>query len=106
MRTCATCGAADNPLGKLRFKKHHGAIYCENHMPDGLDQALPEVASDPLPFGIEASAGSLVVIPCPECRLMSNKPHGRICQGCAGYGSVRIAANNLVVYRPKKETTS
>ena len=105
MRTCEVCGRADNPLSALKFKKHvDGKIYCADHDPNSLDSALPRVAPNPVGLSpMASSAGSLVVIPCPECRGMSNKPHGKLCVGCAGYGSVRIPANNLVVYRPRKE---
>ena len=108
MRTCAVCGRADNPLGPLRFKKHiDGEIYCADHNPNSLDSALPKAAPNPPGLSPRASsAGRLVVIACPECRGMSNKPHGLICEGCAGYGSVRIPENNLVVYRPKVEDKS
>ena len=102
MRTCTVCGRADNPLGKLRFRKQAAEIYCEDHDPTSLDSALPPVASNPVGLSpMASSAGSLVVIPCPDCRGMSNKPHGKICTGCAGYGSVRVPSNNLVVYQPK-----
>ena len=102
MRQCETCKAAENPLGRLRFRKFlDGKVYCENCTP-GSEQP----SSFPTP---PSSAGSttvtdpknLVVIHCPDCRGMSNKPHGKLCSGCAGYGSVRIPIHNLVVYQPK-----
>jgi hypothetical protein len=103
MRTCVVCNRADNPLNKLRFRKHvDGQIYCDDHSPTALDSVLRPVAPNPPGLSPQASsAGSLVVIACPACRGMSNKPHGKTCMGCAGYGSVRIASNNLVVYQPK-----
>jgi hypothetical protein len=33
---------------------------------------------------------------------MSHKPHGKLCEGCSGYGSVRVPVNFLNIYRPKK----
>jgi hypothetical protein len=103
MRVCAVCKAADNPLGALKFKKHMGEIYCENHFPmapsESDSSSKPSSAGSPYVGGFDFA--SLVVIPCPECRGMSHKPHGMICKGCAGYGSVRVPANNLVVYRPR-----
>lgn len=99
MRTCAKCMAAENPIGRLRFKKFlDGKVYCENCLPasvEVLDPTSPSPASSPLPG---TSAGSFVVIPCPDCRG-TVAPN---CEGCAGYGSVRIPQNFLRVYVPKK----
>lgn len=100
MRTCVICKAAENPLGRLRFKKHvDRKLYCENCLPAGLGPKEPGVSPQilsPTPPGVAL----LVVIPCPACRLISHKPHGKICVDCSGYGSVRIEANFLNVYRP------
>lgn len=100
MRKCVKCGAAENPLGRLRFRKHvDRKIYCENCLPAKMETGVsaPVAVSSALPA---TSAGSLVVIPCPCCRLMSNKPHGKLCEDCSGYGSVRIPVNFLNIYQP------
>ena len=101
-RTCESCGKGENPIGKLRFKKLHNLVYCENCIPmEDVAEVSSSVTStasfDPAP----SSAGSLVVIPCPTCRLMSNKPHGKLCKCCSGYGSVRIPSNFLNIYQPE-----
>ena len=103
MRTCSKCAAAENPLGKLRFRKNRidGEIYCENCDPQRGEEATP--VSAPSPSRERASAGSLVIIPCPVCRGMTHKPHGRPCEGCAGYGSVRVPENHLVVFKFPKD---
>jgi hypothetical protein len=103
-RLCEVCKSAENPLGRLRFKKHlDGKVYCEKCLP-----VNPETLSPPDPVALpassflpaqKASAGSLVVIPCPDCRGMSHKPHGKTCESCVGYGSVRIPASSLNIYR-------
>jgi len=31
---------------------------------------------------------------------MSNKPHGKLCKGCSGYGSVRVPPNYLNIWQP------
>lgn len=102
MRLCSNCRAAENPLGRLRFKKFiDGKVYCENCIPanvEDLDPAPPKPASP-----MESSAGLLVVIPCPDCER-GRYPSGVVCSACAGYGSVRIPANFLNVYRPTKNT--
>jgi len=102
MRTCVTCKAAENPLGRLKFRKFHGIVYCENCSP-GVVMTPPEPTSAPiLPSPLSGtSAGSFVVIPCPQCRSV---PRGRVpasCDTCSDYGSVRIPVNFLNVYRPK-----
>lgn len=102
-RTCESCGKGENPIGKLRFKKLHNLIYCENCLPE-TTKSVAEVPSSVTLSDFDkasTSAGSLLVIPCPECRGMSNKPHGKLCECCSGYGSVRIPSNFLNVYRPK-----
>jgi len=107
MRLCKVCRSAENPLGRLRFKKHlDGEVYCEICLPVnmGLDEPSSPVAT--LSSPAKASAGfapgdqNPVVIPCPECRGMSPKPHGKMCKCCSDYGSVRIPINFLNVYRP------
>jgi len=104
VRTCAICGAADNPLGKLRFKKNRvdGKIYCARCDPE-LQEAAAS-AAPPSVRAVETSAGSLIVIPCPTCCGMSHRPHGKPCESCVGYGSVRVPANNLAVFNFPKET--
>ena len=107
MRLCETCRSAENPLGRLRFKKHlDGKVYCENCLPFNVEDLPPverQVASSPLPG---TSAGSLVVIPCPDCfgegRASRHPVNKNVsCEACHGYGSVRIAANFLAIYKPK-----
>ena len=100
-RTCKKCGAADNPLGRLRFRKHlDGKVYCENCIPK---DRISGASSAPEPSELPGtSAASLVVIPCPLCRGMSHRPHGKRCESCSGYGSVRIPANFLNIYKPPK----
>jgi len=101
MRTCVKCKSAENPLGRLRFKKFlDGNVYCENCLPANveiLDPTPPVELSSPLGG---TSAGSFVVIPCPDCRV----PKLGTCAACADYGSVRIPMNFLNVYVPTKDT--
>ncbi len=101
-RVCETCRKAENPLGRLRFNKHiDGIVYCEECLPvrvEVLDPTPPAYASSPLKG---TSAGSFVVIRCPDCRSSQLAAN---CDACANYGSVRIPANFLNVYRPKKNT--
>jgi len=106
MRTCVNCGAADNPLGTLKFKRHLGGdVYCERCSPDLLAETSP-----PLVILEEPSAGSppvtgeLVVISCPDCAGGVHRPHGKPCSGCAGLGAVRYPASALVIYTPKVKT--
>jgi len=101
MRTCEVCKAAENPIGRLRFRKHFdGLVYCEHCIPGGSGhREVPAPSS--ISSATSTSAGSLVVIPCPDCRGMSHKPHGNPCETCAGYGSVRIRENFLNEYRPR-----
>jgi hypothetical protein len=103
MRTCEKCRAAENPLGRLRFSKSRidGKVYCENCSPEGQISAAAEVAAPPPVSAAPQSSAGLVVIPCPSCRSV---PRGRVpspCEDCADYGSVRIPANFLNVYRPQ-----
>lgn len=107
-RTCETCRKAENPLGKLKFKKHlDGKVYCENCLPFSAEVLSPvaerQASPSPLPG---TSAGSLVVIPCPDCLGQGrSKRHPQSviekCSACAGWGRVRIPENFLNVYRPK-----
>ena len=107
-RTCTICKSAENPLGRLRFKKFlDGLVYCENCLPghtEVLDPVSPVAASSPLPG---TSAGSFVVIPCPDCfgqgRESRNPTHSNLkpCKACVGYGQVRVPENFLNIYLPK-----
>jgi hypothetical protein len=104
-RLCVKCKAAENPLGRLRFKKSRvdGQVYCENCSPmtESIDTAdEPEVTPVFAPPVRKPSAG-YVVIDCPDCAGGSHRPHQKPCSGCAGYGAVRIEAAMLNVYRPK-----
>ena len=125
MRTCKTCGKAENPLGRLRFKKSRmdGQIYCENcaplqhsqepagRVPEELSTLQSVVPGQPEALEIPAhpahvlpqhkpSAG-YVVVACPDCAGGVHRPRVKPCGGCAGYGAVRITANMLNVYRLK-----
>lgn len=106
-RMCSVCKRAENPIGRLRFKKSRldGQVYCENCTPitHSLDipQEGPDVVPVPPPVGLKASAG-YVVIDCPGCAGGSHRPHQKPCGDCSGYGAVRISVNLLNVYRPKK----
>jgi hypothetical protein len=97
-RMCVKCQKADNPLGRLRFKKSRvdGRIYCENCDPEST--GAPAMA--PSVFDSNTSAG-FVVIGCPDCAGGTHRPHQKPCVSCSGYGSVRIQANFLNVYRPR-----
>ena len=101
MRLCEKCRRAENPLGALRFKKFlDGKVYCENCIPanvEDLPSTSPAELSSPLPG---TSAGSMVVIRCPDCNGARVGP----CQACSSYGSVRIPMNFLNIYVPKKNT--
>lgn len=112
MRLCEMCRRAENPLGRLKFKKHlDGNVYCEGCAPVNVEEMLP-TSPAPLSASTEASAGSsstsksMVVIPCPDCfgqgRATRNPTHANLnkCKACAGYGQVRIPTNFLNVYRP------
>jgi hypothetical protein len=103
-RTCVKCQRADNPLGRLRFKKSRvdGKIYCENCLPDRVGAELDSAPSAP---GLRPSAG-LVVIPCPDCAGGVHRPHQKPCTTCAGYAAVRIEAAMLNVYRPRAATSA
>jgi hypothetical protein len=107
MRLCEKCRAAENPLGRLRFRKYlDGKVYCENCIPASVEVLAPtppELVSSSLPG---TSAGSLVVIPCPTClgqgrgsRTPTNV-HLTKCAVCSGYGRVRVPENFLNVYTP------
>lgn len=108
LRTCAKCGAADNPLGRLRFTKSRfdGKVYCEVDLPDttmfSKSAGTEEVASVPSTLASPASAGSMVVVNCPDCAGGVHRPHHKPCVTCSGYGSVRVQSNFLNVYRPPK----
>jgi len=103
-RVCAKCSRAENPLSRLRFKKSRidGNVYCENCAP--VDYSLDAVAPEAQPSGapaplVKPSAG-YVVVDCPDCAGGVHRPNKKPCPGCAGYGSVRIEAAMLNVYRP------
>ena len=101
MRTCAKCGKADNPLSPLRFAKSRvdGKVYCENCTP--LKQSMDVPAVDlPTPSRSFKPSAGLVVIACPDCAGGVHRPKKKPCQGCAGYGAVRVEANILNVYHP------
>lgn len=105
-RTCVKCGAADNPLGRLRFKKSRmdNKVYCENDLPEGSSVAhvgVEEQSSTPRASPAHTSAGSLVVVNCPDCAGGIHRPHQKPCLTCVGYGAVRIEPGMLNVYRPK-----
>jgi hypothetical protein len=114
MRTCNTCGSAENPLGRLRFKKSRvdGETYCENCAPlthsldDQPRSRVPEElstlqSSRPAPSSpMRPPSAGLVVVACPDCAGGVHRPRVKPCQGCAGYGAVRIEAAMLNVYRP------
>ena len=107
MRTCNKCSQAENPLGRLRFKKSRvdGKIYCENCGPAEHSFDLP-VDAEVLPNHPVLSSPSLqpsagyVVTACPDCAGGVHRPRVKPCGGCAGYGAVRIQASMLNVYRP------
>ena len=105
LRTCVTCGAADNPLGVLRFKKSRidGKVYCANHSPESV--GAEETSSASSEFQIYPSAGSLVVVNCPDCAGGMHRPHQKPCLTCSGYGAVRIPVGLLNVYRPRAVTS-
>ena len=114
-RTCKQCGKADNPIGRLRFKKSRvdGKIYCENctpvaHSIDNVGRVPEELttlesyspaSSVPSIPRHKASAG-YVVVACPDCSGGVHRPKNKPCKGCAGYGAVRLEASMLNVYRP------
>ena len=106
MRTCAKCGAAENPLGRLSFKKSlvDRKVYCEKCDPTSTASG-PEVSGlvvDVSPAAVtRPSAGSMVVIQCPSCRSVPRGPTPASCTTCSDYGSVRIPVNHLNVYRPE-----
>lgn len=107
MRTCNKCGMAENPLGRLRFKKSRvdGLIYCENcepveHSFDNEEREDLRGSAPSLPH-LKPSAG-YVVVDCPDCAGGVHRPKIKPCRGCAGYGAVRIEAAMLNVYRPSK----
>jgi len=101
MRTCAKCGAAENPLGRLRFKKSQidKKVYCEKCDPQGVTGAV-ETETAPLVLPSAQSSAGLVVIQCPKCRSIPRGMHPAPCETCSDYGSVRIPVNYLNVYRP------
>jgi len=100
-RLCATCKAAENPIGRLRFRKYlDGKVYCENCIPASVEVLDPTPPSKPSSSPMESSAGSLVVIRCPDCR---GEAAG--CEACVGYGAVRIPTNFLNIYKPKQNTS-
>lgn len=102
MRTCIKCGAADNPLGKLRFKKYlDGDIYCDRCHPGRIAEVPPALSGLEITSAGSPSTGELVVMACPDCAGGMHRPHGKPCQGCMGLGSVRYPASALVVYTPK-----
>ena len=107
-RLCTTCKKAENPLNRLRFTKHlDGKVYCENCLPVNVEVLSPTPPvgkrSSPLPG---TSAGSFVVIPCPDCVGQGRAPQGNgvRCPACSGWARVRIPENFLNVYRPKWNT--
>ena len=106
-RTCAVCSRAENPLNPLRFRKWlDGKVYCDDHTPAKVEELTP---ASPVSHSVGSpvsSAGSLIVIPCPDCLGQGRAtrhpgPTVTRCASCAGYGRVRIPENFLNVYRPK-----
>jgi len=98
---------AENPLGRLRFKKSRvdGLIYCENCVPvehslDNVERESLQGSAPSLP-SLKPSAG-YVVVDCPDCAGGVHRPKVKPCRGCAGYGAVRIESAMLNVYRPSR----
>lgn len=101
-RVCDKCGRADNPLSPLSFFERNGEDLCEVCYRRLYVQKMPGVADDS-GGTVSPIFGKLVVIPCPDCRGTSHKPHGFPCETCCGYGSVRISENSLPIYSPAKK---
>lgn len=101
MRTCKSCGKAENPLGSLRFKKSRvdGQIYCENCAPIQHSQEVAPASPSASSIPQHKPSAGYVVVACPDCAGGVHRPKSKPCVGCAGYGSVRIAASMLNVYR-------
>jgi len=115
MRPCNKCESAENPLGRLRFSKSRvdGKIYCENCAPVvhslGVESSRETEELSTLQPSLSAPSSSmrppsagLVVVECPDCAGGVHRPRVKPCQGCSGYGAVRIEAAMLNVYRPAK----
>lgn len=97
MRVCNRCRKAENPKGELRFTDSPEGVLCHECYKKyyEISRAFNEE------LGIVPTE-ELVVIVCPTCRGKHHAMHGNVCESCCGYGSVRIPANALPVYRPGK----
>lgn len=99
VRMCEVCRAAENPKSKLRFHDTPSGVLC-----DGCYERryFPGVPGSPLK-GSETPS-QLVVVHCPPCggsgRREVISTLTETCRSCLGYGSVRVAANAIPVYRP------
>ena len=110
-RTCSKCGAADNPLSRLRFRKSRidRKIYCENcesgtSLPEPTGRVPEELSTlqSVRHFPDKKPSAGLVVIACPTCAGGVHRPDEGNCESCAGYGSVRIEVAMLNVYSPPR----
>ncbi len=94
---CTGCGAAKNPRAKLSFHETDDwGMLCGNCFGKKLRQAPP---AGPPP------QDNLVVVPCPACegRGKAGAPKHQRCSTCVGFGSVRVEANALPIFAPKKK---
>jgi hypothetical protein len=95
---CRGCGAAKNPRSKLTFHdtEEFGWL-CGNCY--GMRKRQAPEPGPPV-------QDNLVVVVCPSCvgKGKSGAPKFERCSTCVGFGSVRVAANALAVFKPKLET--
>lgn len=98
IRVCDTCRAAENPRGQLAFHDTAEGALCDRC----FKARTAPVGASPSPLMASTQEmAALVVVKCPPCGGRGFDDFTRLkCSSCVGYGSVRVPANALPVYRP------
>ena len=82
--TCVKCSRGRNPASPMRWHQTNFGSVC--------DRCFANEPPPPTP----AQEAEMVVVRCPSCRGAATVSP---CETCIGYGSVRVEANALPVYR-------
>lgn len=95
-RTCKVCHAAENPRSQLAFHDTPEGVHCDRCY---KARYFPTVGASPLRTPA-TDMSALVVVKCPTCVGTGRKAKTLPCPSCVGYGSVRVPANALPIFKP------